>query len=722
MSKQNQNLLTSFGKVIFATAYVAMVSPMASAFAASGLPTSIEEKLNNTQNTQNFPLVAQDMVDEEANQSTTENLPEAVKASIFKDVTERTNVEMSSLRILKAEKITWSDGCLGLKSNASCTQALVPGWQVIVAGSEQTWAYRTDETGTVAKIDESSSQTLTATMRKIQSTRQQITSRSTIQRRSEVLSARTTSSSSEEVKMGTVQTVAANRTVTVDSKSKKPGFTLGILQPAGNFSEEIIARISVKAKRGKGYAKERFFGDYKYKIKQKAKFAKGLKAGDRIVVRLYDTQNRFLGYSEFECLSANSAVNLVLSAKPNEYKVVRTIYGLDADFDGKVDSGSTTYDYFTQVSNQRVSFISNSREIQVSQFQVQGMSAFASSVYPTSFTKGEYALVQKSMSAFGSNLAAALKATPNQLVPINEVSDDETSAYDVGQMLMAYREVGVANGVQVQFSDVSVNHWAKDFIAELAAMEILEGFPDGNFRPDEQVTRAQFAAMIAQAFTKAKIRNEVKFTDVSQGYWAFNAIREAHQTGFLTTSGTKFQPTAQLSRLETLLAIARGLNYTVTGSTEAILNTYSDATTIRSDVRNAIAALTQRGIIVNYPNVATLNVDKVATRAEVAALIYKALVSTGEATDISSQYAVEQNETQQKIDMSGESQRSDDDEDDDKMSGQGQRSDDNDDDDNKPKRNCNQGIGNGAEGCDPGNSQPRGGSNDEGGRTPGGKK
>jgi len=38
----------------------------------------------------------------------------------------------------------------------------------------------------------------------------------------------------------------------------------------------------------------------------------------------------------------------------------------------------------------------------------------------------------------------------------------------------------------------------------------------------------------------------------------------------------------------------------------------------------------------------------------------------------------------------------------------------------KPARqNCNQGIGNGAEGCDPGNSMPHGGSNDEGGRTPG---
>jgi len=45
--------------------------------------------------------------------------------------------------------------------------------------------------------------------------------------------------------------------------------------------------------------------------------------------------------------------------------------------------------------------------------------------------------------------------------------------------------------------------------------------------------------------------------------------------------------------------------------------------------------------------------------------------------------------------------------------------DDGGDDARSQRQNCNQGIGNGAEGCDPGNSQPRGGSNDEGGRTPG---
>ncbi|PMB12131.1 S-layer protein [Fischerella thermalis CCMEE 5273] len=656
-----------FSKVIFAAAGVAMAAPISSALAVSGVSTTVEQKPNDFSTQQ---LLLADNDDREV------DLPESVKTSILDDISQGANVEVSALRIVKAEKITWPNSCLGLKGSGICSQPLVPGWQVVVAGERQMWVYRTDGSGALAKLDEESTKIVNRTMTKVQSATRQTSSRTTVQR--------------------STQISAAN---SVAVQSQKAGFTLAILQPAGDISE-VITRVSVKSKHGNKYHKERFLGDYKYKIKSKAKFVKGLKAGDRIVVRLYDTQNRFLGYSEFECLSANTMVNLILSANPREYKVVRTVYGLDANSDGVIDAGTTTYDYFTQASGERVSFLSTSREVQVSQFQAQGLSAVAAnSVYPTSFKQGEFTLVRQSINVSSANLAAALKATPGSLVSITEVSDDDSSTYDVGQLMMDYRQVGVASGIQVNFDDVPANHWAKEFIAELAALEIIEGFPDGTFRPDQQLTRAQFAAMLNQAFNKVKVRSATAFKDVSTAFWAYTAIREAYQMGFLDVAGSEFKPNDSLSRLEVLLSFAKGLNYNVSGSPEAILAAYTDAAMIRSDVRSAIAALTQRGIVVNYPDVQTLNTDKVATRAEVCALLYKALVSTGQVVDISSQYAVEG----QNI----EAQQIDDDDDDDAKS--------------RERRHCNQGIGNGAEGCDPGNSQPHGGSNDEGGRTPGNK-
>ncbi len=692
----NQNHIAVLSKIILAAASTTAIAfPVSGAFATENLPTANQITLENVE-LQQLLLADNDDYDDEKKIGA--KLPKKVKSAVFQDISQRTQVEYSALRLLKAEKTTWVDGCLGLKGN--CSKGLVPGYIVVVASDSQMWVYRTDKSGKIAKLDEKSTQTYSAMMVKRQTVISQV------ERRSQVLSASTNSSRNQAV---TVNTMAARNTQVSASQTaikSKSGMAIAIYQPTGNLSE-VIARVSVKTKRGKkGFYKERFLGDYKYKIKQKAKFVKGIKTGDRMVVRLYDTQNRFIGYSEFEYLAANTAVNLILPSNPAQSQIVRTVYGIDSDFDGNIDAGSNTYSYFTQVRNQQVSFLNTSSNINVSEFQMQGISTASTSMYSASFSQGEYALASRSINAFSSDSAAALKAAPGSMVRITDVSETD-STFDISQQMMAYRDISVSRNIQVKFSDVSSNHWAKDFIAELAALEIIEGFPDGSFRPDEQVNRAQFAAMIDRAFEKVKVRKAIKFTDVSNRYWASNAISKAYEMGFLTVEGSKFKPKKALSRLEVLLAFARGLNYNVSGSTETILTAYTDATMIRSDVRSAIAALTQRGVVVNYPNVSNLNPEKVATRAEVSALLYKALVSTGEVADISSNYAVGQTEAAAELEQIAEIEESD------NVSVSSGK---------KRKQNCNQGIGNGAEGCDPGNSRPHGGSNDEGGRTPGGRR
>jgi hypothetical protein len=197
---------------------------------------------------------------------------------------------------------------------------------------------------------------------------------------------------------------------------------------------------------------------------------------------------------------------------------------------------------------------------------------------------------------------------------------------------------------QVTFSDVSTSYWATPFIAELARLDIIEGFPDETYRPNEAVTKAQFAAVLRQAFEMREVRQAVNFTDVSSRYWAYSAIREAYQMGFFgAESARQFNPTQRLTRLDLLVALARGLNYTsTTGSVNSILAVYSDAASIPAEARTLIAALTEKGLIVNYPNSKRLELNRVATRAEVASFIYQSLVSTGRVASISSPYVVTQ--------------------------------------------------------------------------------
>lgn len=274
---------------------------------------------------------------------------------------------------------------------------------------------------------------------------------------------------------------------------------------------------------------------------------------------------------------------------------------------------------------------------------------------------------------------------------------------------MRMRQVTAARSVQVSYSDLSGNYWARDFIVELTRRGILTGFPDGTFRPNEPVTRAQFAALVAAVFKKSKVRDVVSLRDVASSYWAYNGIREAYEMGFLDAiSGNTFSPTQSMTRSQILAAFAKGLNYTTISSSEKVLQFYSDATAIPASYRTLIAAATERGIVANYPSVKTCSPNKVATRAEVAALLYQAMVSTGDAVAISSPHVVSSQLPPSPVQVTPTSTAPEPA----VETGEGGRK--------KPQ--CNQGIGNGAEGCDPGNSRPHGGSNDETGRTPGNRK
>ncbi len=196
------------------------------------------------------------------------------------------------------------------------------------------------------------------------------------------------------------------------------------------------------------------------------------------------------------------------------------------------------------------------------------------------------------------------------------------------------------------FPDIQGN-WAQSFIEALAARGIIRGFPDGTFRPDELVTRVQFASMIRQAFGGPPKRSGTEFVDVPANYWGYEAIQEAYRLGFLQgyPNGI-FLPGQNIPRVQVLVSLASGLDLSASDQTATILNTnFQDAAEIPDFARNSVAAATLNQLVVNYPNVALLNPNQTATRAEVASFIYQALVKQGKlpqlsATDVAAQYVV----------------------------------------------------------------------------------
>ncbi|MCR4433786.1 MAG: S-layer homology domain-containing protein [Caldiserica bacterium] len=107
-----------------------------------------------------------------------------------------------------------------------------------------------------------------------------------------------------------------------------------------------------------------------------------------------------------------------------------------------------------------------------------------------------------------------------------------------------------------QFSDIG-SSWARDEILKLAQVGIISGFPDGTFRPGNPVSRAEFAKMVVSSFASPS-ESPPSFKDVSQDFWASRYISGAQVMGWITgfPDGT-FRPQEPVTRAQALAVLAR---------------------------------------------------------------------------------------------------------------------------------------------------------------------
>ncbi|GAX44033.1 hypothetical protein NIES4075_50500 [Tolypothrix sp. NIES-4075] len=84
---------------------------------------------------------------------TTNNLPHRVEAAVLRDASKRSQISIEDLEIVESTPRTWNNGCLGVSQPSEiCTQALVPGWKVVVSDGKQKWVYHTNSNGRLLRI------------------------------------------------------------------------------------------------------------------------------------------------------------------------------------------------------------------------------------------------------------------------------------------------------------------------------------------------------------------------------------------------------------------------------------------------------------------------------------------------------------------------------------------------------------------------------------------
>ncbi|WP_162551198.1 5'-nucleotidase C-terminal domain-containing protein [Paenibacillus tepidiphilus] len=172
-------------------------------------------------------------------------------------------------------------------------------------------------------------------------------------------------------------------------------------------------------------------------------------------------------------------------------------------------------------------------------------------------------------------------------------------------------------------------HWAQSAIELLASKLIVTGTSATAFSPSQNVTRAEFAALITRSLGLAPISSGTAFSDVSANAWYAEAVQTAAAAGLITgyTDGS-FKPASPITRQEIAVVLSKAMKYTgkALNADAAALAKFSDAASIPAWSQAAIGEIAAEGIIQGRPD-GTFAPQLLATRAEAVTMLEKALKS-----------------------------------------------------------------------------------------------
>ncbi|BAU26732.1 S-layer family protein [Aneurinibacillus soli] len=170
------------------------------------------------------------------------------------------------------------------------------------------------------------------------------------------------------------------------------------------------------------------------------------------------------------------------------------------------------------------------------------------------------------------------------------------------------------------FTDIQ-GHWAQSHIQQLVQSGAVSGYPDGTFKPNKTITRAEFVAMVVKAFgLQPKENMDIAFTD-TKNHWAKAAIETAYANGIINGyNATTFGADDTITR-EQMAVILTNIKK---NGTEGKQLSFKDATSISAWAQKAVSRAVEEGIIMGYPD-QTFKPNKTATRAEAVTMIHNAL-------------------------------------------------------------------------------------------------
>ena len=181
--------------------------------------------------------------------------------------------------------------------------------------------------------------------------------------------------------------------------------------------------------------------------------------------------------------------------------------------------------------------------------------------------------------------------------------------------------LGTLSFAATTFSDIE-GHWAKTVVEEMAVKGVLNGFEDGTFRPDESVTREQFAKILVETLKIAGNTTNIKFVDIEEDRWSKDYIYRASRylTGYENNGKYFFRPTEASVREDVAVAVVQAEGLQNEKPDYTLLNKFSDSGEISEGIKKYVAIAVKNEIMRGKEG--RFDPQGNLTRAEVSQLMY----------------------------------------------------------------------------------------------------
>ena len=177
------------------------------------------------------------------------------------------------------------------------------------------------------------------------------------------------------------------------------------------------------------------------------------------------------------------------------------------------------------------------------------------------------------------------------------------------------------------FNDVPSSHWAFSYIGDMVQRGVLNGYPDGNFYPNNTVTRAEFAKIMVGAAQIPVYQPGYKyFQDVEVDAWYAPYVHSAYPflSGYVYRTGRYYKPNDAALREDIAVALVKLKGYDISYATTSTLSDkFDDISSISNDARPYVAVAVERGLVSGYGD-RTFRGQNTISRGEAAAMLWRA--------------------------------------------------------------------------------------------------